>query len=193
MTDNINELLYIVFEYHGHRCPALVMGLRSGLVAMRALAVGRSRDLELYVISETGRDHAGGCFLDGLMVATGCTCGKSNIDKTYCDKLAFTLVDVQGQRAVRVQLKSEYVETMMQSRFVKQRSKGTGLEEMSSGMMAPLIASARAKSASNPVDVGPIIDWEWNQTPSVYDTGYCDQCHEMTCAGKLIERDGKRF
>ena len=31
-------------EFHGHKCPAMPMGLRAGLAAMRALCVERSRE-----------------------------------------------------------------------------------------------------------------------------------------------------
>ncbi len=59
------------------------MGLKAGLAAMKALGVERVQDKELSVISETGKGHVAGCFLDGIMTATGCTYGKSNIEKRY--------------------------------------------------------------------------------------------------------------
>ena len=55
------------------------MGLKAGLAAMKALGAERARDKELFVESETGKGHAAGCFLDGIMMAIGCTYGKSNI------------------------------------------------------------------------------------------------------------------
>lgn len=32
------------FEFHGHRCPAMPMGLRVGAAAMNALGVDRAKD-----------------------------------------------------------------------------------------------------------------------------------------------------
>ncbi len=55
-------------RFHGHKCPAMPMGLRAGLAAMKALGVERAKDKELVVESETGEGHAAGCFVDGLMV-----------------------------------------------------------------------------------------------------------------------------
>ena len=81
--DELNELFEEGMKFHGHKCPAMPMGLRAGLVAMKVLGVERSKDKELKVIAETGKGHAAGCFLDGIMVATGCTYGKSNIEKSY--------------------------------------------------------------------------------------------------------------
>ena len=39
------------------------------------------RTRNCHAISETGEGHAAGCFLDGIMTATGCTFGKGNIEK----------------------------------------------------------------------------------------------------------------
>ncbi|NIA19075.1 MAG: formylmethanofuran dehydrogenase, partial [Xanthomonadaceae bacterium] len=114
----MKELLEVGMKFHGHKCPAMPLGLRAGTAAMKALGVERAQDKELYLISETGKDHAAGCFLDGLMMATGCTYGKSNIEKLYYNKMAFTLLDVSGQLAVRVSLKPDFLGKMMQSPFV---------------------------------------------------------------------------
>ena len=99
--ENFQEIFETGLKFHGHKCPAMPMGLKAGLAAMKALGVERSQDKELYVISETGKGHAAGCFLDGIMTATGCTYGKSNIEKRYYNKMAFTLIDTKTGRAVR--------------------------------------------------------------------------------------------
>lgn len=91
----LEELYEMGLKFHGHKCPAMPLGIRAGLAAMKVLGVERAKDKELMVISETGKGHAAGCFLDGIMVATGCTYGKSNIQKLYYNKMAFTLVDAQ--------------------------------------------------------------------------------------------------
>ena len=70
---NKEELLERGLWFHGHKCPAMPMGLRAGLAAMKALNVARAQDKELFVVAETGKGHAAGCFLDGIMTATGCT------------------------------------------------------------------------------------------------------------------------
>jgi len=42
------------------------------------------------------------------MVATGCTYGRSNIEKPYYNKMVFTLNDVNNMRVVRVTLKPKF-------------------------------------------------------------------------------------
>lgn len=193
MVQNINDLLMTAFEFHGHKCPALLLGLRAGIAAMKVLKVERSLDQELYLISETGDDHAGGCFVDGLMVATGCTFGKGNIEKTNCDKFAFTLIDTVSQRAVRAILLKENVETLMHSRFVEERMKGRSPMEIPANIMSPLMASVLSKSENNFIDFGTVTNWKWKQKPKMYDTSICDNCGELTFISKLIDKDNKKI
>jgi len=63
MTDILQEYFETGLKFHGHKCPAMPMGLRAGLAALRALGVERAKNKELMVISETGKGHAAGCFL----------------------------------------------------------------------------------------------------------------------------------
>lgn len=59
---DFQELYDMALKFHGHRCPAMPLGLRAGLAAMRVLGVERSKDKELMVLAETGKGHAAGCF-----------------------------------------------------------------------------------------------------------------------------------
>ena len=72
------------------------------LGSLRKFERARSRNKELHVIAETVKGHAAGCFLDGVMITTGCTYGKSNIKKLYYNKMAFTLIDVASGHRVRI-------------------------------------------------------------------------------------------
>ena len=134
---NLDELFELGMKFHGHKCPAMPLGLRAGLAAMKTLNVKRAQDKELFVISETGKGHAAGCFLDGIMVATGCTYGKSNIEKRYYNKMAFTLIDQQAGRAVRVSLKPDFFEKALASPFVQQRKQGVPPQDIASEIADP--------------------------------------------------------
>lgn len=190
---SLKQLLEVGFEFHGHHCPAMPLGLRAGLAAMNALGVERSQSHELHLISETGKAHAGGCFLDGLMMATGCTYGKSNIEKKYYNKFAFTLIDTEKGKAVRATLKPAFVEKMLQSPFVIERSKGKKPQEIPSEVLAPLLENVLSMPEEKFIEVGSVTDWTWEKTPSVFEVAACDGCGEMTFVNKLSERDGKRL
>ncbi len=43
---DINELLKIGIAFHGHKCPAMPLGIRAGLAAMKR--VHRARNKELF-------------------------------------------------------------------------------------------------------------------------------------------------
>ena len=72
------ELLRGAGEFHGHRGPFLILGLRIGLAALRLLDAEGWFDLKCRVrlplkVPET-------CLLDGIQFSTGCTLGKRNIE-----------------------------------------------------------------------------------------------------------------
>ena len=95
------ELLEAGIKFHGHKCPAMPLGLRAGLTAMKKLGVVHASNKELYCFLETGPSHAMMCFGDGVQVATGCTYGKGNIEKLNYSKTAIILIDVKTKRAIR--------------------------------------------------------------------------------------------
>ena len=136
---NFEDFFETGLKFHGHRCPAMPMGLRAGLAAMKALAVDRAPDKELQVLSETGEGHAAGCFLDGIMTATGCIYGKSNIKKLYYNKMAFTLIDVKSGRSVRVSIKNEVFSQALRSPFIEQRKAGVPPQDVPSEITTPVI------------------------------------------------------
>ena len=85
---NLKELVDIGIKFHGHRYPAMPLGIRVGLAAMKELGVQRTSNKELFCFVETGPSHATMCFVDGIQVSTGCTYGKANIEKLNYGKNA---------------------------------------------------------------------------------------------------------
>ena len=185
-----NELLELGMAFHGHRCPAMPLGLRAAVAAMNALGVARSQDKELHVISETGKGHAAGCFLDGIMVATGCTYGKSNIEKRYYNKMAFTLTDVARKRSVRATLKPEFFANMLKSPFVEKRKQGVPPQDISPEVANPLIEKVMSMPEDAFLDIGPILPCELPRKSGVFEARACARCGEMVFVNKLIDRDG---
>ncbi len=178
--------------FHGHKCPAMPLGLRAGVAAMNVLGVERAQDKELHVICETGKNHAAGCFLDGIMTATGCTYGKSNIEKLYYNKMAFTLIDVATQRSVRVSLKPEFFGNMMQSPFVKQRQDGVLPQDVPAEIADPLIEKVLSIPETAFLEIGPITTTDFKPTKGIFTTACCSRCGERVFSNKLVDSpDGK--
>lgn len=191
MSD-FEQIMQIGLKFHGHRCPAMPMGLKAGLAAMEALAVGRSQDKELFVYAETGKGHAAGCFLDGIMTATGCTYGKSNIEKLYYNKMAFTLIEQASGRAVRVSLKPGFFEKALASPFVQQRKSGVLPQDIAPEIADPLINRIIGLDPSEFLDIGPVHTVEVKKGKGVFDAKRCEACGEVTFVNKLRQSlDGK--
>ena len=189
---NFEELFDTGLKFHGHKCPAMPMGLKAGLAAMKALGVERSEDKELSVIAETGKGHAAGCFLDGIMTATGCTYGKSNIEKLYYNKLAFTLIDNATGRSVRVSIKAGFFENALKSPFIEKRKAGIPPQDIEDEITDPLVNKILGVDESMLLDIGEIKTVDVKKKAGVFEARRCDICGELTFVNKLrILPDGK--
>ena len=99
---NPRDFLDAGLQFHGHKCPAMPMGLRAGAAAMNALGVERAKDGELMALVELGDHHCATCFADGIQMVTGRTFGKGNIKKLHYGKWGLILVDQRSMRSVGV-------------------------------------------------------------------------------------------
>jgi formylmethanofuran dehydrogenase subunit E len=190
---NASDYFDTGLRFHGHKCPAMPLGLRAGAAAMNALGVTRSEDKELVLIVETGDDHAAGCFADGLMTVTGCTYGKSNVKKTYWGKMAFTLVDTRRNKAVRVRLKDEFFGKMLNSPFVQQRKSGVLPQNVPAEITDPLVAGVMSRAEAEFLEVGPVVDYPFAKGKGIFDSALCDGCGERVFVHKLRDINGKRL
>lgn len=183
------ELFDFGLKFHGHKCPAMPLGIKAGLAAMKTLGVSRAQDKELAVISETGKGHAAGCFLDGIMVATGCTYGKSNIQKQYYNKMAFTLIDQQNGRSVRVSLKPDFFEKALQSPFVQKRKAGVAPQDIEPEITNPFVNRIIGLDDKAFLDVGEVQTVEVKTSKGVFGAKRCSKCGELTFVNKLRETE----
>jgi len=189
---DFQELFEIGLNFHGHKCPAMPMGLKAGLAAMQTLGVERAQDKELYVKSETGKGHAAGCFLDGIMTATGCTYGKSNIEKLYYNKMAFTLIDTKTGKAVRVSLKPDFFEMALASPFVQKRKAGVAPQDIEPEITDPLVDRIKGLPEEKFLDIGEVHTVDFKPGKGIFETKRCDTCGEATFVNKLrLSPDGK--
>lgn len=172
-------------KFHGHRCPAMPMGLRAGLAAMKTLGVERAQDKELRVLAETGDGHAAGCFVDGIMTVTGCTYGKSNIKKLHYNKMAFTLIEVKSGRSVRVSIKKEVFAQSLKSPFIEQRKAGVPPQDVPAEIADPIIEKVLNIPDEMLLDIGKIQQVELPKGKGVFEAESCAKCGELTFIDKL--------
>ncbi len=83
---------------HNHICPRQILGVRMGLMGLHALQLEANHGSKrLLIITETD-----GCFVDGLIAATGCTVGHRTLLVDDYGKTAATFVDTKTGRSLRL-------------------------------------------------------------------------------------------
>jgi len=171
-------------QFHGHKCPAMPMGLRVGAAAMNKLGVERSKDGQLLALVEIGEDHCATCFADGVQMITGCTFGKGNIKKLHYGKWGLTLVDTTTDRAVRVTPRGEVMVANKQSEFITEyRAKGIPASEVPEDVVDPLVSRVMSAPDELILEVSDVFDYKVEKKPHNFSSFICDLCNEMVVEG----------
>ena len=174
-------------ELHGHKCPAMPLGLRAGAIAMNRLGVGRSGAKTLLALVELGDDHCAHCFGDGVQMVTGCTFGKGNIKQLGYGKFGLTLVDKRTGRAVRVVPKGEaQMQTKKTPFFTEYRMKGVPPTEVPEEVVDPLIEQVFSSPEDAMFTVGEVFDYDVATKEEDFSSFVCERCGEM-----VVERYGR--
>ncbi|TNF28650.1 MAG: tRNA CCA-pyrophosphorylase [Deltaproteobacteria bacterium] len=176
-------------QLHGHKCPAMPLGLRAGAAAMNALGVERSKDGQLLALVELGEHHCAHCFADGVQMITGCTFGKGNIQALGYGKFGLTLVDKATGRAVRVVPKAE---AQLQSKqtpfFIAYRQKGIPASQVPPEVVAPLIEKVMGAPDEAILRIGEIVDHPVAKPLEHFASFVCEACGDMVIEtyGRLV-------
>jgi len=167
-------------KLHGHKCPAMPMGLRVGAAAMNVLGVDRAADGQLMALVEIGRNHCATCFADGVQMVTGCTFGKGNIERLNRGKWGLTLIDKATSRAVRVAPRAETMAASKESSFFKDyREKGIPASQVPSDVVEPLIERVMSLPDEQILNVGQVHEHRWIDPSHSFSSFICDECGEM--------------
>ncbi len=182
-----NEFLAAGQQLHGHKCPAMPLGLRAGAAAMNKLGVDRARDGQLLALLELGEGHCAHCFADGIQMITGCTFGKGNIQQLGYGKFGLTLVDRASGRAVRVVPRAEVQGATKQTAFFKEyREKGIPASQVPPEVVEPLIAQVMSAPEEKILKIGDIEVRDLAKPQEAFDSFDCEQCGDM-----VVEKYGR--
>ncbi|MCA1947602.1 MAG: FmdE family protein [Armatimonadetes bacterium] len=166
---------------HGHKCPAMPMGLRVGAAALNKLGVERAKDGELVALVELGDNHCATCFADGVQMITGCTFGKGNIRKLHYGKWGVTLVEVATGRAVRVTPKAEAMKANKETSFFKDyREKGVPASKVPLEVVQPLVDRVMGAPDDALLTVSEVFELRLPKEPHTFSSAVCEECGEMT-------------
>ncbi len=167
-------------KFHGHKCPAMPMGLRVGAAAMTALEVERTGDSALLAEVDLGENHCATCFADGIQVITGCTFGKGNIKRTNKGKWAVTLIDKKTKRAVRVTPKAEAMLANKNTSFFKDyREKGVPPTKVPDDVVEPLVVKVMSAPDEGILNVSEVFQSQYKEPAHSFNSFVCEECGEM--------------
>lgn len=108
---SMQQILERLASLHTRLCPRQVLGARIGLLGGELLGLELPRtDKRLLTLVETD-----GCFVDGVLVATGCRVGRRTMRVLDYGKTAAAFVDVETGEAVRVRPRSSIRELACRS------------------------------------------------------------------------------
>lgn len=189
LWDRILEASFII---HGHVCGGMPLGFRAGLTALQALGTERESNMAKLAFVETGTGHAAGCFADGVQMATGCTFGKGLIQRTEYGKWAFSLVEKETRKAVRVAVTSEVMKRAFESPFVKQRRQGIAPTDISLDISRPLVEGLLGRKDEELFTVSKIFEYPLPAaTAACFNLVTCEGCGEVVAENKARLKDGK--
>lgn len=186
-----NELVNVGFVLHGHVCPAMPLGIRAGLVAMKKLGVSRSKNKELRMQVENGPAHAALCFSEGLQVATSCTFGKGNAIRTNESKNAFTLIDTRTNKAVRLSLKYSFFDKMLNSEFVQKRKAGIEPYDIDESLPITAIQNMLKAPDENIFSISEVFEVPEMKKAGTFSYGQCEECKEPVFESGLRKKGDK--
>ena len=179
--DTNNEFYKAGLLLHGHKCPAMPMGLRAGMAALQALGVERAKDGQLVALIEIDSDHCATCYADGIMMATGCTFGKGNIKKLGYGKFAVTLIDRKSNRSVRVVTRNEVIKRNQESEFIQYRKNGVPASQIAPELIDPAVEFILQESDENLFKIEPVKETNLPAgRPHDFNTQICTVCGEIT-------------
>ena len=168
-------------KFHGHKCPAMPLGLKVGAAAMNALGVERAKDGQILAFVDLGEDHCATCYADGLQVIMGTTFGKGNIKKTHKGKWAVTVVDKKTKKAVRVTPKAEAMLANKQTPFFKDyREKGIPASNVPPEVVDPLVVKVMNAPQEMLLNISEVFDYDLHEAPHSFNSFVCEECGEMT-------------
>jgi formylmethanofuran dehydrogenase subunit E len=187
------QILLDALKFHGHKCWASVAGVRAGLAALRTLNAPRSGGTQLYGIIETGEEHGGMCFGDGVQYATGCTFGKGNLRKQPYGKLAVTVIDKETDRAIRIAYKPTLQKQIAESAFMQKRAAGVMANEIPEEEQLELVNLVWGAPEEDVLTIGEVFEYAGDWLPEVMGFIPCDSCGELTAKAYLRVVGQKRM
>jgi formylmethanofuran dehydrogenase subunit E len=99
-------------KLHGHLGPFLVIGVRMGMTAKKALKVSDEQCRFLKASVKVPLSPPFSCLLDGIQVATSCTVGNQRLSIEDSEEICVSLSEQDAGKTVKVTLKPDMAEEL---------------------------------------------------------------------------------
>ena len=178
------------WEFHGHRCPFMPIGYRLGLLARRELGVDRAKDHGMFALVEIGVGHPQTCMADGVMAATGCTYGKSMMERLGYGKMAMILY-APGKGAVRVSVRPEFQDELGTQEFFSYRKRGIEPSQIPADVTARAVDVVLRAPEERLFKVERLPDFVFGRPRGSFAKVKCSRCKEYVFERYVRTVDGK--
>ena len=99
-------------DFHGHLGPFLVIGVRMGMIAKRALGIGPKQQTELRANVKIPLYPPFSCILDGIQVTTTCTVGNQRLIIEDSEEMCVTFSRRDSNRMVKITFEPRLAEEL---------------------------------------------------------------------------------
>lgn len=103
-------------KLHGHLGPFLVIGVRMGAIARRALSVPGDQCAGLKVNVKVPLFPPFSCLLDGIQAATNCTVGNQRLTIENSEDICANFTERNASKTVKITLNSQMAEKLKKKR-----------------------------------------------------------------------------
>jgi len=112
---NEKELLLMIKnaqKLHGHLGPFLVLGVRMGMIAKKALSAADDECVSLRAYVKVPLFPPFSCLLDGIQAATTCTVGNQRLVIENSDEICVSFANQNAAKTVKIMLKPKVAEEL---------------------------------------------------------------------------------
>jgi formylmethanofuran dehydrogenase subunit E len=175
--------------FHGHICPGLAIGYRSGKAALEWLKEKRAPDEEMVAIVETDA-----CGTDAIQVLTGCTLGKGNLLFRDRGKHVYTVVSRKTGEGVRIALRQGALTLSDRHRELVQKLRADGATPQEKDEFHALHVEKTREILEKPLE--ELFDIRATDAPvpekaMIEPPKPCARCNEPTMRSKMEKINGQ--
>lgn len=161
---------------HGHLSPGVALGIRMGQTGLKKLGLSRG-DKRLFAVVETML-----CLADGVQASTGCTPGHGSLRVEDFGKLAVCIARSDTKEGIRLSLKQECVNPLVNDWIMRKRKFSHEEEEE---ITREMLGLDEASFQTEQVAVEPFSEFSDARIVK------CEMCGESVVENKTVKAKGK--